>query len=453
MHMIVLGAAATVALASPHAGAQKPPAVRQLGRLERVSSDSLASVATALPMPGGTVLVNDTRGRRLLLFDSTLAHARVIADTTSATANAYGGRAGTLIRYRADTAIFIDPSSLSMFVLGPTGNTVRVMAVPRPQDAQSLMGLFGIPGFDARGRLTYFGSSWAVLQGVVMLLNRGAAVFVDGKPTPASQMFNLHTDSAFIVRVDLATHGLDTVASVRIARIKRELRADAQGGLTAIEMTPDPLPLVDDWTMMLDGTLAIVRGRDYHVDWIGPDGTSTSSAKMPFDWQRVDDTRKQALIDSAVAAQQTMFDGGRAGRAGVGGGGGGGGGGGSGGGGGGRGGAGGGRGGGSGAGGQPTNDNAPNVAVRPVLSDLPDYMPPFAQGGAVRADADGNLWIRTTTMVLGQPVYDIVNRRGALVDRVQLPSFRTIAGFGPGVVYLAMKDATGAVHLERARVE
>jgi len=70
----------------------------------------------------------------------------------------------------------------------------------------------------------------------------------------------------------------------------------------------------------------------------------------------------------------------------------------------------------------------------------------------VRADAGGNLWIRTSTIVGGEPVYDIVNRRGELFDRVQLPSFRTIAGFGPGVIYLAMKDSVGVVHLERARV-
>jgi hypothetical protein len=89
---------------------------------------------------------------------------------------------------------------------------------------------------------------------------------------------------------------------------------------------------------------------------------------------------------------------------------------------------------------------------RPSLDDLPDYRPPFTRG-AVRSDADGNLWIRTTTLVKGQPVYDVVNRKGELIDRIQLPPFRTIAGFGPGVVYMAAKDPAGVVHLERARVK
>jgi hypothetical protein len=60
--------------------------------------------------------------------------------------------------------------------------------------------------------------------------------------------------------------------------------------------------------------------------------------------------------------------------------------------------------------------------------------------------------VRTTTIVQDQPVYDIIDRHGVLVDRVQLPPFRTIAGFAPGVIYMAVKDAAGNVRLERARI-
>jgi hypothetical protein len=36
---------------------------------------------------------------------------------------------------------------------------------------------------------------------------------------------------------------------------------------------------------------------------------------------------------------------------------------------------------------------------------------------------------------------------------VQLPRYRTVAGFGAGVVYMAVADANGVVRLERARVK
>src|SRR2546423_450753 len=69
-------------------------------------------------------------------------------------------------------------------------------------------------------------------------------------------------------------------------------------------------------------------------------------------------------------------------------------------------------GGGGGGGGGGRRGIAPNIAIRPPLNDLPAYEPPFGlgfQGPALHADTEGNIWIRTTTMVQGQPVYDVIN--------------------------------------------
>ena len=94
--------------------------------------------------------------------------------------------------------------------------------------------------------------------------------------------------------------------------------------------------------------------------------------------------------------------------------------------------------------------NPPNVNfIAP--SELPDYKPPFF-AGSVRADADGNLWVLTipTKAVAGGSVYDVINGKGELIDRVQVPKDRVIAGFGPaGTVYLAVRDGN-ATKLEKA---
>jgi hypothetical protein len=85
--------------------------------------------------------------------------------------------------------------------------------------------------------------------------------------------------------------------------------------------------------------------------------------------------------------------------------------------------------------------------------ELPDYRPPFV-AGAARADADGNLWIRTTPAkpVPGGPVFDVVNPQGEMIDRLQIPVGYTLVGFGKGkVVYLSMRDAKG-IHLARVRL-
>src|SRR5438270_4437800 len=71
-----------------------------------------------------------------------------------------------------------------------------------------------------------------------------------------------------------------------------------------------------------------------------------------------------------------------------------------------------------------------------AASELPDYRPAINIGSA-KADADGNLWIRTSATRPGAvagPIYDVVNRKGELVDRVQIPSGRQIVGFGKGGV-------------------
>ncbi len=71
-----------------------------------------------------------------------------------------------------------------------------------------------------------------------------------------------------------------------------------------IAMTALPMATVDDWAVTSDGRIAIVRGRDYHVDWLGADGGWTSTPRVAFAWERLDDERKTALIDSVQAAMQ-----------------------------------------------------------------------------------------------------------------------------------------------------
>jgi hypothetical protein len=47
----------------------------------------------------------------------------------------------------------------------------------------------------------------------------------------------------------------------------------------------------------------------------------------------------------------------------------------------------------------------------------------------------------------------VVNGSSKLIDRVQLPAGRTIAAFGKGgVIYLAVRDGTTGVRLEKASI-
>jgi hypothetical protein len=178
--------------------AQREPAVRPLGPITRVSTQPMASVSAAIPLSDGHVYVNDVVSRRVLLFDSTLATAKVVADSTAVTSKAYGARPGALFAYRADTAILTDPASGSMPVLGPTGTIARVMAAPTVAGpiGLNLGNPFYPPGFDAQKRL--------VTQLPTLVR------FPDAVPGKASEQ-QTTMDSSFVVRMDLAARTLDTV--------------------------------------------------------------------------------------------------------------------------------------------------------------------------------------------------------------------------------------------------
>ena len=436
----VLASVGFVAAAASFASAQQRPPIRQIGAVAAKSTEALSSIAGIRQLSDGRVLVNDMAKRRVLLFDPSLAGFTVIADSTSATANAYSGRIGGLISYRGDSTIFVDPTSLSMLVIDGSGKVARVMSVPRSQDAMMLAnGATGAAAFDASGRLVYRAPPNI----------RGPAPVPGGAFTPPDV-----PDSAAVVRIDLASRKLDTLGFIKTPKIKFDINRDDNGGMR-ITTQINPLPVIDDWAVLSDGSVAFVRGHDYHVDFVNGDGTRTSAAKIPFEWQRLTDEDKSAFIDSLKAARArlganapTIGFGGIGGGA-VGGGG-----------------ApqmviiGGPPGGGAGpgpGGGANTRigaGNGPGVQLNFIpASELPDYKPPFF-AGSIRADTEGNLWIRTipTKAIPGGPVYDVVNRKGEIFDRVQIPENRTIVGFGPdATVYLAARDNT-TVYLERARL-
>jgi hypothetical protein len=432
-HLCSRNALALLVLAtSTAAGAQQRPVARPLGPVLATSTEALGALSAVRQLPGGKLLVNDPVRKRVLLLDSTLAVVSVVADSTTSAAS-YGTRAGGLIAYRGDSTLFVDPSSLSMLVIDPAGRIARVMAAPRPNDVGFLVGgPFGNPGFDAQGRLVY------------RTLNRNFG----GPPPQPGQPFTPppQPDTAPIIRFDLATRKLDTAAFIKTPRVRMNMMRTERG--MSVTSTIDPIPVVDDWAVLPDGGIALVRGRDYHVDYVDADGTRRSGGKIPFDWQRLNDEQKTALIDStrkAIEAQRAG-GGGPGGAASITGG-----------------------GGqvivsvttGPGGGGTQTQVGGPPpgggaVQLPPpsfyAPNELADYRPAFA-GGSVRADAEGRLWIRTipTKPLAGGAEYDVIDREGKLVERVAIPKGTTIIGFGSGgIVYLGVRDTTG-VHVVRAR--
>ncbi|MFI5229221.1 MAG: hypothetical protein ACHQWU_09145, partial [Gemmatimonadales bacterium] len=402
------------------ARAQQLPPVRLINAPDASSPHAFGSVLAVRQLPDGQLLVNDGGNRQLVLLGATLQPAAIVADSASGSASSYGIRQGSLIPYVADSSLFIDPAGLSMFVLSPAGTIARVASVPRSQDAATLGAQYlNNPGLDAQGRIVY-----RALPG------RGLPVQqAKGQPF----QFPDPPDSVALVRVDLATRKLDTAAFYKIAKVKMNVTQTDRGFTATSEI--NPMPLLDDWAVMSDGTVAVVRGQDFHIDWVNADGSMTASAKVPFEWQRLSDDDKVAVIDSARNEMEKARASAAANPQAAGA---------------------------SGRGASPGDGAAQRVMVfmsgveatakggaspgasAPALTfvsvnELPDYRPAFSNN-ATRSDLDDNLWIRTTATrpgAIAGPIYDVINRKGELVDRVQIPAGRLIIGFGKGgVVYM-----------------
>ena len=419
MKLVIGSTLLALCLVQPASGQQGPP-VRPLPRPDAVTTEPLMSASQVRPLPGGRILLNDVTRRRLVMFDSTMKLLKVVADSAIGAAEPYGAAIATLVPFRGDSSLLMDATSLSMLVIDGEGQVVRVRAVPRSQDASRISNMY--TGVDAEGRLIYRGLNPMFFP----TIPAGGGVAVPDQP-----------DSVAVLRIDLATRRLDTAALVKTPKSTMSVTQSPSGGIRINERT-NPLPTLDEWAVTSDGRLALVRGRDYHIDWLNRDGTITSSPKMPFDWQRLDEDAKAKFLDSVKVARekqretsirnmQTRYDSlmevARK------------------------------------SGGPepsplpPMNDYYPPITMV-APDELPDYKPPFSSG-SVRADADGNIWIRTNPMkpTPGGSVYDVVNGKGELIDRILFPATRTLVGFGPGgIIYTGVRGPRG-VQVERVRLD
>jgi hypothetical protein len=364
------------------------PAVRMLDRISATATDSLGFIRGIRQLSDGRVLVNDATHRELILYDAMLRRIKVVADTNTETARAYGAGTGAIFRYAGDTTLYLDWSSQAFVTILPDGTLGRVFAVPRTSDI-SYYGNSnpqGLAGFDAKGRFIY----------------RYPPRSTPGPPGASGKPGSLVTeDSAYLYRVDMDTRRVDTIARYKEYTPTRtgsfqmtNSKGDKIGMMLPIT---NPLPVSDDWAILADGSVAVVRSHDYHIDWIDADGAKRSTPPMSWRWDRVTDSAKRAIIDSLRSRADSVTYG--------------------------------------------TVKGPPPQYVDP--EQLPDYRVPFNSPGAV-GDADGHLWIQIALPIppAGGPVYDVVDRSGIVVDRVQIPGATTIAGFGPGAIYLTSRLGT-----------
>jgi hypothetical protein len=393
----VLIVAALVAL-SPVARAQVLP-VRPLGPITTTSRETIGDLAGVRVLGDGRVLVNDRGKRRLILLDTSLSRFDAVFDVAVGGPTTYPNREAILFPGIGDTSLVLDYGAASLIVIDPAGRVDRVISMPRFIDVAFMFGVgYGQPIVDSAARLIYRRRGYSVA---------GA-----------------DTDSDPILRVDFDTRRVDTVEHLARRYDLRGRLVEDSLGRQVVAMRVRPFIEGDDWAAFPNGTVAIVRAHDYHVDWVEPNGTVRSTAPVKWNWVRLTDDDKMRIVDSlnvALTKADSITDGQAASNSnpavqlgsGAGGGGG-------------------------GAAAKVGGGTRLHQTRSVDPSELPDYPPPFLR--ATRIDQQGRLWVteRPTKENVGGVVYDIIDHTGQIVDRVQAPAGYSVVGFAPGgIVYLA----------------
>ena len=385
--------AVSLAAAVP-AAAQAP--LRTLAKPDAEYAEPFTQINGVRELKDGRVIVSDVREKTVQLVDLKAGSAQKI------------GREGSgpgeyampmrLLALPGDTSVVYDPLNRRFLVIGPDGKPGPFAQYETDNSGGRARISMGARYTDTRGRLYSVGPNFAIGP--------------NGEPSSS--------DTAPIIRYDRATKKTDTLAfvhtpttTIRTSQGGTNVSIRAGGG--------NPFAAVDDWAVTPDGRLAIVRVKDYHVDWYAPNGQKTSGPAIAYVKLKVTEEDKKAFRErranggggTAFVMTERQGPGGTSRSAGV----------------------------------------APPTSLQiPEPTDWPEVKPPFT-GGAAFAAPNGQLWVLRTRAAKDKiPTFDVFDASGRVVSRVALPQDTRLLGFGNGTVYLARSDEDDLQYLQRYRM-
>jgi hypothetical protein len=388
---------ATLALATalPVIAAAQVIPTRTLAKPDAEWSEPFSAITGIRELKRGRVIVADNRDKTIQLVDFA-GQAKKIGREGSGPGE-YGLPMSVFAAPGDSTWVF-DVMNSRYLVIDPSGKAVSTFAMDAgqpngdvgPRGRIAAIGLGFAQGVDAQGRL-YF----------------RAPTIRFGEEAPAT------VDTTPILRWDRKANRTDTVGLMfSPAGPPPTVRQSPDGGgQVRVSMRiggSTPFASTDAYAVTQSGDIAVVRARDYHVDWIVK-GKTVSGQPIPYVKIRVTEADKKAWIDArknAGGIQLTNENGRRSVQ----------------------------------SGGAPQDGPPP---------EFPQFKGPF--GPNVVAAPTGQIWVSRYVAADAPPSYDVIDNSGKVVSRVVLPRRTRLVGFGNGTVYLARIDEDDLQYLQRYR--
>lgn len=358
-----------------------------LGSPTATIAEDFGSIQTVREMPDGRVLVADALGGALYAIDMDAGTRKQIgAQGQGPEEYRQPDAAWTL---PGDSTLLVDLGNGRMISLGPDlsfGSTSPLSA----GDPRTGMVIALPQGVDA--------------EGYVYARSMGGGMM--GSPP----------DSGAVLRIERGTFTVDTVATFKLE--DRTVSRSGGPGEQNVRLSAVPLSFEDAWGVAADGSVVIVRSGDYHIEWVGRDGSVTAGAPTPYDPVSIGTGEKEEWsrgrtqtgggigisLEIGPEGARTSF----------------------------------GRGMGGGGGDEEDLDQY----------DWPEVKPPFYSGRVV-VDPDSRAWVRRHVEAGEPATYDVFDRSAAHVATYTLPNNKRVIGFGTSSIYVVAVDEFDLNYLER----
>jgi hypothetical protein len=308
--------------------------------------------------------------------------------------------ASLLLPFRGDSAVWFDADKGVLIVIDAKGDLVRAIRPPS----------ISVPPVSSP------------VQGLVYTLGlRSLPMATPGGAAPRTP-----DDTVPVVRVQFGEVRQDTLTWLATGRTGPPI----WDNLVQRSVASTLYPFADRAVATSDGWIGVFRAREYRFDWLSPSGERDAGRSLAFPWRPITPAAREAIADSINASRTRIYDSLMAkraadsvrtgsppmvsgcyfsnGRMGI----------------------------------SQTPETPPRLPNTVSPDDIPAYYPPTLTTSPVLADAEGRVWIRTTAPSgsPGMDVWDVIARSGGVVDRVRISQSVQVLGFGPGVVYLAVRD-------------
>ena len=381
-------------------------------------SRQVAAVAAAAGLTGLVGLIGPQ--------SATAQHTASLQDPSTAHGEPFSLIGG--VRELKDGRVLVsDALEEQLYVLDPELEAVEIISRKGqgPDEYRQPDGLFAWPGDSTlmvdlgNGRMTIIGSDYGFGRTIPVILQEdmGLQIIIPQGVDAGGRLYyqprgdGVIRDSADIVRWQPEAEG----EPVPVIRIKLEdVTERTSGGANDMrqEVRPVPLSPEDGWAVGPDGSVAVVRAGDYHVDWVHPDGSVVSGPPVAYDPVHVKQADKEAWAEEIANNGMMMM---------------------------------------------VTNENGQmNASMRrgggrtPGVErfEWPEVKPPFA-AGSVLVDPLGYVWVERHVPAGDSPILDVFDGAGDRVGSVAIPVRSSLRGFGDGTLYLTRRDDLGFQWLER----